>query len=106
MNKSSLHDSGIQPEYLPVCENYPIIKLYIFVVSSVVIRPRVGLLSVLIFVRRISTLCWGVPIVSIGFSLLMHGPKHFCTHHLSLPMFVEVKLEYATPEESELLHSL
>ena len=85
MNKSSLHDSGLKPEYLPVCENYPITKLYISVVSIVVIMLRVELPSVPIFIRSIYTLCWGVPIVSIMFGLLMHGPNTFALIILVFP---------------------
>ena len=77
MNKSSLHDSVIKPEYPPVHEKLPIIMLYIFVVFSVVIGPRVGILFVPMFIRNIYTVCMGVPIVSIGFSPLMHGPNTF-----------------------------
>ena len=73
----------------PYMKNYPM-----------AIRPRVGLLSRLIFVRNIYMLCWCPHCEHCVWSTNAWA-KHLCFHHSGLPMFVEMKLECVTPEKSE-----
>ena len=66
-----------------------------------VIRPRVGLIVCTHFCKEHLHVMLGCPLYEHWIWSTDVWAKHICTHHPGLPIFVEIKLECAIPEESK-----
>ena len=93
MNKSSLHYSGIKPEYLPVCEKLPNNKaLYLCGFQCGYWAQSRDIVCTHIHKEHLHIML-ECPYCEHRVQATDAWVKHICTHHPGLPMFVEMKLE-------------
>ena len=93
MNKSSLHNSGIKPEYLPVHEKLPHNKA-IFPCGFHCCYHAQNRTTVCTHIHKEDLhVMLGCPYCEHHVWSTDPWAKPICTHHPGLPMFVEMKLE-------------
>ena len=101
MNESSLPNSGIKPEYFPVHEKLPHHNaIYLCGFHCGYSAQSRATVCTHIHKEHLHSML-GCPHCEHCVWPTDAWAKHIHTHHPCFPMFVEVKLECVTPEESE-----